>query len=226
MTATDDPRLRLGDEAPAAATSSPGAPHSGVRPPARGAGLRRQARPDSEQVLDALDPEQREVALAVSGPVVVLAGAGTGKTRAITHRIAYAVLTGQHDPRRSLAVTFTARAAGEMRQRLAELGVEGVQARTFHSAALRQLRYFWPRSIGGQLWPVLEHKLRLVAIAARRANAGTDAATLRDLASEIEWSKATLAGPKDYLAAVAKHQRDTPLPAEQVAKVFAVYESV
>ncbi len=101
-----------------------------------------------------------------------------------------------------------------------------MQARTFHSAALKQLRYFWPRSVGGTLWPVLEHKLRLVAIAARRANAGTDAATLRDLASEIEWSKATLAGPQDYLAAVAKHQRDTPLPAETVAKVFEVYESV
>ena len=94
-----------------------------------------------------------------------------------------------------LAVTFTTRAAGEMRVRLRSLGVAGVQARTFHSAALKQLRYFWPRSVGGALWPVLEHKLRLVAIAARRANAGTDAATLRDLASEIEWAKATLAGP-------------------------------
>ena len=135
-------------------------------------------------------------------------------------------MTGAHSSSEVLAVTFTTRAAGEMRVRLRSLGVPGVQARTFHSAALKQLRYFWPRSVGGQLWPVLEHKLRLVAIAARRANAGTDAATLRDLASEIEWSKATLAGPSEYLAAVAKHQRDTPLPAETVAKVFAIYESV
>ena len=110
--------------------------------------------------------------------------------------------------------------------RLRSLGVAGVQARTFHAAALKQLRYFWPRSVGGALWPVLERKLRLVAIAARRANAGTDAATLRDLASEIEWAKATLAGPADYLAAVAKHLRDTPLPAETVAKVFEIYEAV
>ena len=177
-------------------------------------------------MLAGLDEGQRSAVLAPAGPVCVLAGAGTGKTRTITHRIAHLVGSGAHPASEILAVTFTTRAAGEMRVRLRSLGVPGVQARTFHSAALKQLRYFWPRSVGGQLWPVLEHKLRLVAIAARRANAGTDAATLRDLASEIEWSKATLAGPDDYLAAVAKHQRDTPLPAEVVAKVFAGYEAV
>lgn len=174
--------------------------------------------------LAGLDDEQRAAVLAPSGPVCVLAGAGTGKTRTITHRIAHLVSTGAHPASEVLAVTFTTRAAGEMRLRLRALGVPAVQARTFHSAALKQLRYFWPRAVGGQLWPVLEHKVRLVAIAARRAGAGTDAATLRDLAGEIEWSKATLAGPDQYLAAVAKHQRDTPLPAETVAKVFAGYE--
>jgi len=177
-------------------------------------------------LLSGLDDGQRAAVLAPSGPVCVLAGAGTGKTRTITHRIAHLVGTGAHPVSEILAVTFTTRAAGEMRVRLRSLGVAGVQARTFHSAALKQLRYFWPRSVGGALWPVLEHKLRLVAIAARRANAGTDAATLRDLASEIEWAKATLAGPSDYLAAVGKHSRDTPLPAETVAKVFEGYESV
>jgi len=177
-------------------------------------------------LLSGLDDGQRAAVLAPSGPVCVLAGAGTGKTRTITHRIAHLVGTGAHPVSEILAVTFTTRAAGEMRVRLRSLGVAGVQARTFHSAALKQLRYFWPRSVGGALWPVLEHKLRLVAIAARRANAGTDAATLRDLASEIEWAKATLAGPSDYLAAVGKHRRDTPLPAETVAKVFEGYESV
>ena len=177
-------------------------------------------------LLAGLDDGQRAAVLAPSGPVCVLAGAGTGKTRTITHRIAHLVATGAHPVSEILAVTFTTRAAGEMRVRLRSLGVPGVQARTFHSAALKQLRYFWPRSVGGALWPVLEHKLRLVAIAARRANAGTDAATLRDLASEIEWAKATLAGPSDYLAAVAKHRRDTPLPAETIAKVFEIYESV
>ncbi len=111
-----------------------------------------------------------------------------------------------------------------MRVRLRNLGVPGVQARTFHSAALKQLKYFWPKAVGGGLWPVLEHKLRLVAMAAKRAGAATDAATLRDLASEIEWAKASLVGPDDYLAAVAKYQRDTPVAAATVVKVYAGYE--
>ncbi len=174
--------------------------------------------------LNGLDDGQRAAVLAPSGPVCVLAGAGTGKTRTITHRIAHLVATGVHPASEVLAVTFTTRAASEMRVRLRALGASAVQARTFHSAALRQLRYFWPRAVGGQLWPVLEHKLRLVAVAARRANAGTDAATLRDLAGEIEWAKASLAGPDDYLAAVAGTLRDPPLPAETVAKVYADYE--
>src|SRR4051794_30085932 len=103
----------------------------------------------ADGMLAALDPEQRAVALALRGPVCVLAGAGTGKTRAITHRIAYGVHAGLYTPQQVLAVTFTARAAGEMRTRLRDLGVQGVQARTFHAAALRQLHYFWPQAIGG-----------------------------------------------------------------------------
>src|SRR3712207_1741880 len=104
-----------------------------------------------EALLAARDPEQREVAEALRGPVRVLAGAGTGKTRAITHRIAYGVACGIYQPRQVLAVTFTTRAAGELRTRLRALGAEGVQARTFHSAALRQARYFWPKAYGGEL---------------------------------------------------------------------------
>ena len=100
---------------------------------------------DPAAVLQGLDPEQRQVAEALRGPVRVLAGAGTGKTRAITHRIAHGVAAGVYQPTEVLAVTFTTRAAGEMRGRLRRLGTDGVQARTFHSAALRQLRYFWPR---------------------------------------------------------------------------------
>ena len=179
----------------------------------------------TRDLLDGLDDGQRAAVLAPSGPVCVLAGAGTGKTRTITHRIAHLVASGAHPVSEVLAVTFTTRAAGEMRLRLRSLGVPGVQARTFHSAALRQLRYFWPRAVGGTLWPVLEQKLRVVAIAARRAGVGTDAATLRDLAGEIEWAKASLAGPDTYGALAARTRRETPLPAEQVAKVFAIYES-
>lgn len=175
-------------------------------------------------LLAGLDDGQRAAVLAPSGPVCVLAGAGTGKTRTITHRIAHLVESGSHPVSEILAVTFTTRAAGEMRVRLRGLGVPGVQARTFHSAALKQLRYFWPKAVGGGLWPVLEHKLRLVAIAARKSGAGTDAATLRDLASEIEWAKASLIRPDDYLAAIARYQRDTPVAAATVVKVYSAYE--
>ena len=121
------------------------------------------AAPSSDDILAALDPEQRVVAAHPSGPMCVLAGAGTGKTRAITHRIAYGVHSGAYQPQRVLAVTFTARAAGEMRTRLRELGVGGVQARTFHAAALRQLHYFWPQAIGGAAPEVLPHKASVVA---------------------------------------------------------------
>ena len=118
-------------------------------------------------LLDALDPEQRAVAEALRGPVRVLAGAGTGKTRAITHRISHGVATGVYAPTEVLAVTFTTRAAGEMRQRLRTLGAGGVQARTFHSAALRQLRYFWPHVHGSDLPTLTESKLGMLAGACR-----------------------------------------------------------
>ena len=175
-------------------------------------------------LLAGLDDGQRAAVLAPSGPVCVLAGAGTGKTRTITHRIAHLVAGGTHPVSEILAVTFTTRAAGEMRVRLRSLGVPGVQARTFHSAALRQLRYFWPKAVGGSLWAVMPQKLRLVAPASRKAGAGTDAATLRDLAGEIEWAKASLITPDGYLAAVTRHQRDTPVAAPLVAQVYREYE--
>ena len=175
-------------------------------------------------MLDGLDDEQHAAATAPRGPVCVLAGAGTGKTRTITHRIAHLVRTGHVAPGQVLAVTFTTRAAGEMRTRLRALGVGGVQARTFHAAALRQLRYFWPRVVGGPQWQLVEGKLRLVGLAASRARMGTDAATLRDLAGEIEWAKATLVTAQDYPAMVAKLRREVPGPAEQVAAVYAGYE--
>ena len=130
-------------------------------------------------VLAALDPEQRDVATTLTGPVCVIAGAGTGKTRAITHRIAHGVLSGTYDPRRVLAVTFTTRAAGEMRGRLRSLGVEGVQARTFHSAALRQARYFWPQVAGTDLPEITATKLPLVGAAAGRCRVSTDRTVLQ-----------------------------------------------
>ena len=173
-----------------------------------------------------LDDEQRAAVTAPRGPVCVLAGAGTGKTRTITRRIAHLVRTGHVAPGQVLAVTFTARAAGELRTRLRSLGVTGVQARTFHAAALRQLRYFWPRAVGGAPWPLLEGKLRLVGQAAARLRADTDAESLRDFAGEIEWAKAGLVSPEQYPATAARLRRQIPGPAEQVAAVYAGYEAL
>ncbi len=181
----------------------------------------------ADRLLEALDPEQREVALALRGPVRVLAGAGTGKTRAITHRIAYGVATGVYNPTEVLAVTFTTRAAGEMRSRLRALGAGGVQARTFHSAALRQARYFWPRVYGGELPVLTESKLPLLGNAARRNRLQTDQATLRDLASEIEWAKVSNVRPDDYpRIAQARGRTVTGHDHASVARVFATYEEV
>ncbi|MFC8506148.1 ATP-dependent DNA helicase UvrD2 [Streptomyces sp. NPDC057411] len=180
----------------------------------------------ADAVLDGLDPEQREVALALHGPVCVLAGAGTGKTRAITHRIAYGVRAGILPPASVLAVTFTNRAAGEMRGRLRQLGAGGVQARTFHSAALRQLQYFWPKAVGGELPRLLERKIQLVADAAARCRIRLDRNELRDVTSEIEWAKVTQTVPADYPAAVAKSLRDAPRDPAEISQVYAMYEQL
>ena len=178
-------------------------------------------------LLAALDPEQRQVAEALRGPVRVLAGAGTGKTRAITHRIAYGVATGVYAPTEVLAVTFTTRAAGEMRQRLRTMGAAAVQARTFHSAALRQLRYFWPHVHGTELPQLIESKIGLLASAARRQRVQADQALLRDLASEVEWAKVSNVHPDDYARIAPRRGRAvTNLDATTVGHVFGSYEEV
>src|SRR3712207_5400366 len=180
-----------------------------------------EASGSADRLLEALDPEQREVALALRGPVRVLAGAGTGKTRAITHRIAYGVASGVYNPSQVLAVTFTTRAAGEMRTRLRVLGAHGVQARTFHSAALRQARYFWPKVYGGELPQLAESKLPMVGNAARRNRIDTSPATLRDLASEIEWCKVSNVRPDDYVrVAEARGREVAAADPATVARIF------
>ncbi|MEV5243013.1 ATP-dependent DNA helicase UvrD2 [Streptomyces cinnamoneus] len=180
----------------------------------------------ADAVLDGLDPEQREVATALSGPVCVLAGAGTGKTRAITHRIAYGVRSGLLQPASVLAVTFTNRAAGEMRGRLRQLGAGGVQARTFHSAALRQLQYFWPKAVGGDLPRLLERKVQVVAEAAARCGVRLDRNELRDVTAEIEWAKVTQTVPEDYPAAAAKCGREVPRDPAETARIYGTYEQL
>jgi DNA helicase-2/ATP-dependent DNA helicase PcrA len=179
---------------------------------------------DADRVLAGLDPEQRAAAEAVRGPVCILAGAGTGKTRAITHRIAYAVRTEAVPASQLLAVTFTARAAGELRGRLRTLGAHGVQARTFHAAALRQLQYFAPRVLGGAMPDILENPLRLVGNAAARLRLRVDRAELRDLAAEIDWAKSVLATPDAYPARAAAAARETTMSSDTVAQLYSEYE--
>ena len=142
--------------------------------------------------LDALDERQREAASVLRGPVAVLAGAGTGKTRVITHRIAHGVDTGAYSPSRVMAVTFTAKAAGELRGRLRALGIEGVAARTFHAAALAQLNFFWPTLAGSPAPSIIDNKVRVLGQAAEQLRLRLDTATLRDVASEIEWRKVSM----------------------------------
>ncbi|AWK73313.1 ATP-dependent DNA helicase UvrD2 [Rhodococcus sp. NPDC019627] len=177
-----------------------------------------------------LDPEQSAAVLAPRGPVCVLAGAGTGKTRTITRRIAHLVASGHVAAGQVLAVTFTARAAGEMRGRLRSLGIgDGgtqVQARTFHAAALRQLRYFWPQVVGDTEWRLLDRKFAVVSAAAGRVGLSTSTESVRDLASEIEWAKASLIAPEDYPRAVAKVHREAPADAAKVAEVYHGYEQL
>jgi DNA helicase II / ATP-dependent DNA helicase PcrA len=178
----------------------------------------------ADTLLAGLDPEQREVALATRGPVCVLAGAGTGKTRAITHRIAYAAAIGVVNPAHVLALTFTVRAAGEMRGRLRQLGAAQVRASTFHAAALRQLNYFWPRVIGGRPPRLVDTKMSLVREAARQARVHLDGPGLADAASEIEWAKTTQIRPESYVRAAAAAGRSPVVGAPAMAAVYDGYE--
>jgi DNA helicase II / ATP-dependent DNA helicase PcrA len=168
--------------------------------------------------LDGLNPEQRRAAEAVRGPVCILAGAGTGKTTTITRRIAQQVASGTFDPTQIMAVTFTDKAGGELRARLAALGVSGVRAGTFHSAALRQLRHFAP----GELGRILPSKALLLRQIGNRLRAPYKFRPAGDLASEIEWAKNRRIGPGDYLDAAM--DREPPIPADLMARVYSDYE--
>ncbi len=190
----------------------------------------------NEQILTGLDDDQLAVVTAIRGPVCVIAGAGTGKTRVITNRIAYAINSGVTDPTKVLALTFTARAAGEMRARLRTLGVPNVAARTFHSAALKQLLYFWPYSFGGQFPTLLTTKSGFISQAIERAEIAipAQAASLREIASEIEWAKVLEISPDAYQDEAIKSNRSISLPnnksksenLEIIAKVYEAYESL
>ena len=184
-----------------------------------------------DEILAALDPDQRAVALASRGPVCVIAGAGTGKTRAITHRIAYAAAIGTIDPQKVLALTFTAKAAGEMRARLRSLGVPTVAARTIHSAALKQLLYFWPSVFGGRTPDLITTKTGFLTEAINRAGLGdsvraTNRELMRDIASEIEWAKVSQVAPSDYVDEISKRMQKPRVLPEQMVQIYTAYESV
>lgn len=174
--------------------------------------------------LSLLDEDQRRAATAPRGPVCILAGAGTGKTRTITYRIANMVDQGFVNPQRVLAVTFTARAAGEMRDRLRMMGVAGVQAQTFHAAARRQLKYFWPQVAGDLPWTLLDNKFPLVARAVRSVGLDNSKDMIRDVLAEIEWAKSALVSAEDYESVIAETDRTAPADAAKVAEAFRRYE--
>lgn len=174
--------------------------------------------------LSGLDEHQLEAARALRGPVCVLAGAGTGKTRVITRRIAHGVDTGAYSPQRVMAVTFTAKAAGEMRGRLRALGVTGVSARTFHAAALAQVNFFWPTLAGDQAPAIIDNKVRMLAHAADGVGLAPDTATLRDVAGEIEWRKVTMRSIEQY--AVDRPGGIGRLGVDQVVALQRAYEKL
>ena len=184
-----------------------------------------------DSILAALDADQRAVAIATRGPVCVIAGAGTGKTRAITHRIAYAAAIGTMDPQKVLALTFTAKAAGEMRARLRTLGVPTVAARTIHSAALKQLLYFWPSVFGGRTPDLMTTKTGFLTEAINRAGLSsslraTNRELMRDIASEIEWAKVSQVTPVDYVDQVGRRSQKPRVLPEQMVQIYTAYESI
>jgi len=179
---------------------------------------------DAEQILEGLNEDQRQAARATRGPVAILAGAGTGKTTTITHRIAYQVATDAFPASQILAVTFTQKAASELTHRLAGLGSEGVDARTFHSAALSQLHGLWERHSGQPVPAVLDHKAPLISTLANALPAPHRFLPRRELAAEIEWAKNRMATPGNYLVELERSGHEPPIPAELMLRVFDGYE--
>ncbi|HSJ51379.1 MAG TPA: ATP-dependent DNA helicase UvrD2, partial [Actinomycetota bacterium] len=177
-----------------------------------------------QEILTPLNPEQRAVAEAVRGPVAVIAGAGTGKTTTITHRIAAQIASGAVPAPAILAVTFTEKAARELKERLARLGAQGVVARTFHAAGLAQLSRLWPELVGEPLPEILPSKAPLIASLANALPPPHRFLPRGELANEIEWAKNRLVQPDRYLAEIAASAHEPPIPAELMHRVFDGYE--
>lgn len=182
-----------------------------------------------DQLLEGLDEDQKAVVTAIRGPVCVIAGAGTGKTRTITHRLAYAIGAGVIDRSKTLSLTFTAKAAGEMRVRLRNLGINNATVRTFHSAALRQLSYFWSESFGGQFPKLLTSKSNALVDAISRTDIriAPQQNNLRDISGEIEWAKVNEIAPDLYVEGALKAGRSKAKNIlEDISKAYQSYEDL
>lgn len=152
----------------------------------------------AKSILESLDADQAEAASALKGPVCIVAGPGSGKTRTITHRIAYGVATGVYNPDRVLALTYTNRAAAEVRSRLRQLGSSTVAVRTFHSAALSQLQYFWPQLTGTAAPKLLTSKRSLVAEVSNLVGLKLSDPQVMEIVSEIEYLRYSLTDVEEY----------------------------
>jgi DNA helicase-2/ATP-dependent DNA helicase PcrA len=176
------------------------------------------------EILAGLDQKQQVAAQALVGPTCILAGAGTGKTRTVTHRIAYGIATGHFAANRVLALTYTNRAAGELRSRLRSLGVGAVSVRTFHAAALAQLEYFWPQLVGVPAPSILDSKAKLIGQAAKSLSINLDNAALRDLASEIEWRKYSMLSMEQYAELSESRPKVAGLSFQKNLEIQKIYE--
>ncbi len=180
------------------------------------------ARPDPERLLDGLNDRQREAVAITSGPLAIIAGAGSGKTRVISRRAAYAIETGVVPADRILLVTFTDKAATEMVERMGAVGHPGVAARTFHATAVAQLRHFWPSRHGGEAAPrTLDSKFEILFPIGRRLPGHYRFTPLKDLADAIEWAKIRRIEPNRWLADGGDR---APIPADLFARLYADYE--
>jgi DNA helicase-2/ATP-dependent DNA helicase PcrA len=179
---------------------------------------------EPEQILEALDADQAQAARSLLGPTVILAGAGTGKTRTITHRIAYGIVRGDFSENRVLALTYTNRAAGELRARLRGLGVQSANAKTFHSAALAQLEYFFRTLYGIQPFRVQESKTKTLLQAASGLKISLDPNALRDLAAEVEWRKYSLLSIDEYAEQLSQRSLPQSLSANRVIDLQRAYD--
>ncbi len=179
---------------------------------------------DPELLLENLDPEQRLAAESLVGPTCILAGAGTGKTTTVTHRIAYGIATGFYAANRVLALTYTNRAAGELRARLRQLGVGAVSVKTFHAAALSQLEFFWPQFAGVPAPAVLQSKARMISEVADSVKIRLDAGAVRDFAAEIEWRKYSMLSLELYAEVVASRPKVAGMSPSKNVELQAAYE--